>query len=459
MPIKRHEFISGAASVAFSPKKGFDFGAYLRMYAVSDVRADIDQIWQTFLTTAVDPFYTSNRLIVEAKFDAAKQQLTKPRTICEAWLLIAQLLASFNDAHVGMDFPDGALEDAVYRFPVLFALGRNNDLIVNLDRSGTIPPLSQILSINDMSSQRYVDLALRCLGAQNPTLHRIRIAHASPWISVAALGPRVDYDITWLTPHGKPVTSRIVASSRPPSSQHKLAYSFSMIDHGSIGYIDYRRCENYHAFEKFLMTTCNKLRNNSARALVIDIRNNFGGDSSLNDLLWTYVSDKPFAQSGPETVRSSSLLKQKYGKTRYTQDYGEPAWSAGDGTLVTIPMSLVEPRPVRNRYTGPVYLITSEATFSSGMMCAIAAKEYGLATLVGAQIAEPIDTTGEVFGFITRRLGLQVGIPTAIERGPKPTKRGVGVIPNVPIVAPADEASKVDYVLEKALELIRKCHA
>lgn len=127
--------------------------------------------------------------------------------------------------------------------------------------------------------------------------------------------------------------------------------------------------------------------------------------------------------------------------------------------MVTIPMSLVEPRPVRNRYTGPVYLITSEATFSSGMMCAIAAKEYGLATLVGAQIAEPIDTTGEVFGFMMRRLGLQVGIPTAIERGPKPTKRGVGVIPNVPIVAPADEASKVDYVLEKTLELIRKRHA
>lgn len=358
-----------------------------------------------------------------------------------------------------MDFPDGPFEAAVDRFPIIFKLGRDSELMVSMDRSHAIPAGTRVLSIDGVSAERYVRTTLKCFGAQNEVLRRIRFTHGSPWASIAVLGSRERYDITWISSSGQRNVSTLRPLQRLALPKRRPAYSFSIIDRGRIGYIDYRRCENRSAFEVFLKSTRSQLKAERISALVIDIRKNFGGNSSLNDLLWTYVSNKPFTQSGPETVRSSRLLKQSLGRVAYLQTYGAAAWHASDGVLVTIESSMVEPDAVPNRYTGPVYLLISEETFSSGMMCAIAAKDYGLATVVGSQTAEPVDTTGEVFGFTTHRLRFQVGIPTAIERGPKKTKRGSGVVPDIEIAMPIDTIAGRDHVLEKTIELIRDRHA
>ena len=55
------------------------------------------------------------------------------------------------------------------------------------------------------------------------------------------------------------------------------------------------------------------------------------------------------------------------------------------------------PGPLAVRFTGPVYLLISAQTFSSAMSCAAAAKDYGLATIVGEETGESVNSTGEVF--------------------------------------------------------------
>lgn len=57
------------------------------------------------------------------------------------------------------------------------------------------------------------------------------------------------------------------------------------------------------------------------------------------------------------------------------------------------------------RFTGPTYLLTSTLTFSSAMSGALAAKDYGLRTIVGEETGEPVNSTGEVYSFLTPAVG------------------------------------------------------
>lgn len=71
-----------------------------------------------------------------------------------------------------------------------------------------------------------------------------------------------------------------------------------------------------------------------------------------------------------------------------------------------------EPLPLR--FTGPVYLLISAQTFSSAMTCALAAKDYGLATVVGEETGEPTTSTGEVYTEKTPGTGLRAYLTTKV---------------------------------------------
>ena len=139
--------------------------------------------------------------------------------------------------------------------------------------------------------------------------------------------------------------------------------------------------------------------------------------------------------------------------------YGERAWAAADGAVLRegagAEVGLVTPGPPPVRFTGPVFLMISAATFSSGMSCALAAKDYGLATLIGQETGEPASGTGELYAFVTPNLRLPAYLTTKVFLAPKPHPATEGVIPDVTVPLPEESAPPgADAVLERTLALI-----
>jgi len=64
-----------------------------------------------------------------------------------------------------------------------------------------------------------------------------------------------------------------------------------------IGLISYNSCTDYDAFKLFLHSTFEKINQAGIKDLIIDVRNNSGGNSSLNDLLIAFFTDKKYRQS------------------------------------------------------------------------------------------------------------------------------------------------------------------
>jgi C-terminal processing protease CtpA/Prc len=235
-------------------------------------------------------------------------------------------------------------------------------------------------------------------------------------------------------------------------------YVYSTLAGGTVGYLDYRSCADLSRFQTFAKTTFQTIKDQPVRALIIDIRQNGGGNDELNNVLWSYASNKPFKQNGGTIEKSCARLKSEYGKDRYTDIYGDEAWNAPDGTILQFGMNpndnLIVPQTEPLRYNGPVYLLISTHTFSSAMSCALAAKDYGLATIVGEETGEPVNSTGETYEFTAPATGLRVSLTTKYYLAPKPHPDGQGVIPDVIVkTRPEDRAAGHDAVLQKALAL------
>jgi C-terminal processing protease CtpA/Prc len=89
------------------------------------------------------------------------------------------------------------------------------------------------------------------------------------------------------------------------------------------------------------------------------------------------------------------------------------------------------------------------------MTCALAAKDYGLATIVGEETGEPAVSTGEVYALTTPGLGLRAYLTTKVFLAPKPHPNGQGVVPDVAVSStPADAAAGRDPVMTRVLAMI-----
>jgi hypothetical protein len=429
------------------------------VFSAADVRADLDAIWLVLGEISPDPFRTAKAQQVEAYYRRARARIVSPMTLRAAWLAIAPVLGGLKDGHVGVGFDD-ALNSAAQHFPLrLMTSERGEVLLVERDRTGTIPQSARILSVEEVPAADFLRTTLAAFGGQTPALERWRVTASGAWTAIGLFGVKPSYRVRWVEPSGAEREAAIPASAGATRSRPTEPYSFRWIREG-VGLIDYRRCEDLARFRLFLNTTFAELQAAAASALVIDIRKNTGGDSDLNNLLWSYAQAKPFKQFGGAVERSNDRLKRAYGRERYVRLYGERAWAARDGEIIRQEIApeegLVMPGPLAVRFKGPVYLLISAGTFSSGMSCALAAKDYGLATLVGQETGEPANGTGESYAMTTPNLKLQAYLTTKLFLAPKPHLDGQGVVPDVPVeIGIPNSPNGPDPVLERTLSLLQ----
>jgi C-terminal processing protease CtpA/Prc len=154
-------------------------------------------------------------------------------------------------------------------------------------------------------------------------------------------------------------------------------------------------------------------------ALIIDLRNNRGG-SPDGAVFWTSY----FFPDG-ETHLNSIYD----GATRHTRQYWSHAWLPGDRYL-----------------DRPVYLLTSETTFSAGEEICYNLKAQGRAVLIGETTRGGAHPT-EVFP-ITPTFEITIPVARAVNPITGGNWEGVGVEPDVAV--PAAEAFDVAY--RKALQ-------
>jgi C-terminal processing protease CtpA/Prc len=424
----------------------------------AELRHDLDQLWNTLLAVGVYPFATSKREAVASRYREIRDALVEPMDALSFVLRISPLFGALNDGHAGVR-PNEAFMDEL-AVPVRCTVA-GADTIVLASHGDVVEPGSVLVSLADVPAARVRDLTLAGWGGQTERLRIERFASASRIVATILANDPERYNVRWTTPAGvaKHATLPRAAIAMPWSRSPVGPYTFRTAGDGAIGVIDYRLCVGLSSFQTFLRQTFGLIRSNRIRAVVVDIRNNSGGDSDVSNELWKYLTSKTFTQFGPIVMRSSDYLKALYGKSKYVDIYGIETWDAPDGTLITYSQSkigFISPEPNALRFTGPVALLIGPRTFSSALDCALAAKAYGLATIIGEETSEPAATTGELFEMSTRFAGITGSFTTKYFTPPKPMPPGRGVVPDIEVkTSLSDTIAGRDPVLDRAIHELR----
>lgn len=133
--------------------------------------------------------------------------------------------------------------------------------------------------------------------------------------------------------------------------------------------------------------------------LIIDIRNNGGGNSELGDELLQYLVSKPFSQYEKTLVKYSDIRKEYLRKSSgidSTELKNYLQQISGTVSVINHLKNIIEPKDKNERFTGNVYLLTSGQTFSSAADFANAFKFYKAGKIIGSETGGFIISPGEV---------------------------------------------------------------
>ena len=214
-------------------------------------------------------------------------------------------------------------------------------------------------------------------------------------------------------------------------------------------------------FYPFIDSAFRDIKDKKIRNLIIDVRNNEGGEEDWGGYLYSYLADKSFTYY-------KKLVLTKRGNYKFTKyavmppelDYMKDYIQEKDGEVVfTGQQYLYEKQPQENRYTGKVYMLINGVSFSVTTELASMVHNNKRATFVGEETGGAYyGNNSGVFEILTLpHTKLTAGIPLVafysnVSGYPYKSR---GILPDYTVSSPVhDILDKRDVIMEGTLRLI-----
>lgn len=346
--------------------------------------------------------------------------------------LLQRLLAKLQDGHTSLMWAAGSWPSMVIRSiegkAVITDLSEEDEAAKNGLKRGTEITHVDGRPVSEIISEKYPYVS-----ASTPQ-SRDCIAYAR--LLEGPTSSKVTFTVKDISGRAREVTLTRPGNNqgsfldRPPFEYRSLP--------GDVAYVALNSFGNSAAADEFDKIFDEKIR--PAKGLIIDVRENGGGSSSVGYAVISRLIDKPLPASKSKT-RQYLPAMAAWGK--------EPTWH-------DLGQDVVTPRG-DNPYLGPVAVLTSPATFSAGEDFLIPLKWGKRATLVGERTG---GSTGQPM-IVDLGSGVKARICAKRDTYPDGSEFvGVGVIPDIE-VHPTQKgiAEGKDTVLDAALAAIKKMRA
>ena len=205
-----------------------------------------------------------------------------------------------------------------------------------------------------------------------------------------------------------------------------------------------------------------EIKASGSQDLIIDIRDNSGGTSSMGDLIFSYLHEGKLIQVSKTRMKvSSDILSPNYPKMaslvleadvaqKYSA-YLQKKYAGLEGVIVTQDgedeedkeytkifgdNKNDEPLSKPNAFfSGRIFLLVDNGTFSAGTMLAAAFRDYGVGTILGYETGGVPISFGEMYLFELENSRLLCGVSYIQHFNPKPRSGDDehGILPDIPM--------------------------
>lgn len=336
-----------------------------------------------------------------------------------------------------------------------------------------IEPGAELLELDDQPVQQVVQEVSRYVSGERPYMVHAQLERFFPrWLWVAR-GSIRQLKVSGRDAEGEPFSETIaglpIGQVEPLKTEwsealgtrevrfinERTAYlrpgPFYSIEGGDSMHLD--------AFRQFIDGAFGKIRAANAQVLIIDVRDNPGGDNSFSDLMVAWFANRPFRFSDSFSIKASSEIREQYRKhaTESSDDSDivsrmyHAMKDKKDGEIVPFELPRIPPRP--DRFEGQVFVLVNRHSYSNAASFAGMVQDYGFAEIIGEETADLPTSYASSAQFTLPSSGLVVTYPKGYFIRPSGDQLLRGVIPDIPI-APAVFVEGHEAVLRAAVGLI-----
>lgn len=398
-------------------------------FSPEQLRQDLQFLRQAIETTHPEPDLRAGRAAYEEAFRLAQERLRQPLSRDEAWRALAAMNPAFNDAHLAVLLPDWRAETRAH----LAAGGKLFPFEVTIDRQGGLHLVAalgggasalagrQLDSINGMPAARILAELGALVHGDTPAF-RNKVLERRLWLYywktygaperfALGIGGKV---------HEVPAATALPATMAADQS-FEQAFQFRMLP-GGVGLLTVKQFswpdkQRFYAFTERAFTA---LRDAGARTLLIDVRENGGGDDDMwKTGIVRYIADKPFRNG-------SSYVK------KVIEGRAAPGEKVGDVVNGFVD-SWEQPEPAHPlHFRGKVFVLVGDMTYSSAVLFSNSVQDFGFARLVGAGgYAYVRQTGGTQKQHILPNTGLEVAVPRFVLDRPSGKREPVLLQPDI----------------------------
>lgn len=337
------------------------------------LREDLDVLVRQLDSAHYDLYHAHPKATFDSLHQVLRKGIDRPMDAMSFHRHVLPLFDLLEDAHTMLVFPYDHVRSYAQQggrfLPVQVELHDGRAFVKRTLAGDTLPPYAEITAINGTPMRTIVQDLRTLANHERPCSEEDYMAFLLPRMLNAWYGFDSTYTLHVRTPT-VPHDSVTLAGVTLEQLAQPNTPSFGFHDAGEgIGVLDIDRCEDKDRFAAFCDSVFTVLKRDRYQALVIDLRDNGGGSTALGDTLLTYLTDRKFTQYPRVSIKYSRFPYPNVDST-HTITYD-----------ADISRAVSNPK----RFTGEVYVLVNEFTFSSATVLAATVQCYGLGKLVGRE--------------------------------------------------------------------------
>lgn len=404
---------------------------YDSIIAIKDLKKDLDE-WFSWVHKThpdlshrikdMDAFYKS--------YDSIKDDIKEPMSVLDFSRKISVLNQIFSDGHMAIgassvEYFYDFLENGGVLFPFEVVFHKNN-LLIKSDLGTTTPnkySSYRITKINGVKIEIILEDLLMRIGGDSETQQKAILSRSFSRSFHYLYGEVKKFDIQYEANDHTNILNVYGVNKKPRyykiDEDFNDNYKFEVIDKKNavltVGAFYWKNREQYFDFMKDAFKT---LKEKEIEHLIIDIRENGGGDDEYwMDGILKYIANKPYKWGSEFKVK---VLAEH-------RDEGEVIGSVKTGNLdKIIPVDKTTPF----KFNGKVSILIGPFSYSSSILFANTVQDYGFGTLIGENTGGKSTQTGGLQIMVLKNSKLKVYSPRFILERPNGSKSDESVIPD-----------------------------
>ncbi|MCG9970960.1 S41 family peptidase [Christiangramia crocea] len=419
------------------------FGQSNSRFSKEEVLKDL----KTLRESLEDAHYNLYAYISEKEFDSVyhevKGSIDKDSlNLLETTGIFQRLVSTVNNGHTGIDFPGQSYmkyaEAAGTLFPLEIAFEYDRPLIrKNFSDNSNIKTGSEILSINGVSMKEILSRIYPQISAERPYFKNVKIElYSFPRYYWQVFGKQDDFEVE-IRSNGSVKTYSLKAVDLIEGYEMKRTEVLNAkMDLKFLGQAAYLNPGNFSGdeekYQQFIDSAFVEIKERDSKNLIIDLRNNGGGDNSFSDYLVSYFADKPFKWNSSFTLKTSKFLKEHVRKHKDTTDaYWQEVLDHENGEIYSYEFEEYQPQPKEKKFTGKVFVLVNRQSHSQSAVTAAQIQDYKFGIIVGEETGDYPSLYASIFQYSLPNTGIPVNVSKGqIVRVNGSTKEE-GVIPDI----------------------------